>query len=264
MGAPNLSKMVKNVQTAMAKRSPEILTGIGIAGMITTTVLAVTATPKAMRMLEVERDLKKETSDQNEDVSLTPIETVKATWKCYIPAVVTGTVSIACLIGAGSVHAKRTAALATAYKLSETALTEYRDKVVETLGEKKEQVIKEKIDKDHIDKNPVSKSEVIVTKRGSTLCYDLLSDRYFESDIDKIKKAENELNAQILHDMCGYVSLNEFYDELGLNRLPDVGDDIGWNADRRIKIRIGSQIADDGRPCIVVAHENAPFYEYDR
>lgn len=257
MGVPNLSKMVKNVQTVMAKRSPEILTGIGIAGMITTTVLAVKATPKAMRMLEVERDLK-------EDASLTPVETVKATWKLYLPAVVTGTVSVACLIGAGSVHAKRTAALATAYKLSETALTEYRDKVVETLGEKKEQAIKEKIDKDHIERNPVSKSEVIITKKGNTLCYDLMSDRYFESDIDRIKKVENDLNAQMLHDLCGYVSLNEFYDELGLNHLPDVGDSIGWNVDRLIKIRIGSQIADDGRPCIVVSHENAPFYEYDR
>lgn len=256
MGLQNLSKMVKNVQMAMAKRSPEILTGIGIAGMITTTVLAVKATPKAMRMLEVERDLK-------DDAPLTPVETVKATWKLYLPAVVTGTVSVACLIGAGSVHAKRTAALATAYKLSETALTEYRDKVVETLGEKKEQAIKEKIDKDRVEKNPVSKTEVIVTKRGNTLCYDYLSDRYFESDIDLIKKAENTLNKQMLHDMCGYVSLNEFYDELGLNRI-GVGDDIGWNVERLIDVRISSQIADDGRPCIVVGHENSPFYEYDQ
>lgn len=256
MGMPNLSKMVKHVQLEMAKRSPEILTGIGVAGMITTTILAVKATPKAMRMLEVERDLK-------EDDSLTPVETVKATWKCYVPAVVTGTISIVCLIGASSVNAKRTAALATAYKLSETALTEYRDKVVETLGEKKEQIIKEKIDKDRVEKNPVSKTEVIVTKRGSTLCYDYLSDRYFESDIDLIKKAENTLNKQMLHDLCGSVSLNEFYDELGLNHI-GVGYELGWNVDRLIDIRISSQITDDGRPCIVVGHENSPFYEYDR
>lgn len=263
MGVPNLSKAVKKVQMEMAKRSPEILTGIGIAGMITTTVLAVKATPKAIRMLEVERDLKKGASDWNEDISLTPIETVKATWKCYIPAVVTGTISIACLIGAGSVHTRRTAALATAYKLSETALSEYKEKVIETIGEKKEQIIKEKIDKDHVDKKPVSKSEVIITKKGNTLCYDYLSDRYFESDIDQIKKVENALNKQILHDLCGYVSLNEFYDELGLNHI-GVGDDIGWNVDRLIDIRISSQIADDGRPCIVVCHENAPFYEYNQ
>lgn len=256
MSKLNLSKMVRDIQTEMAKRSPEILTGIGIAGMVTTTVLAVRATPKAMKILEEE-------TAGRDDISLTPVEVVKATWKCYIPAAITGAVSMACLISAGSVHAKRTAALATAYKLSETALTEYREKVVETIGEKKEQVIKEKIDKDRVDKNPVSKTEVIVTKRGNTLCYDYLSDRYFESDIDLIKKAENTLNKQMLHDLCGYASLNEFYDELGLNHI-GVGDEIGWNVDRLIDIRISSQIADDGRPCIVVAHENAPFYEYDK
>lgn len=57
-------------------------------------------------------------------------------------------------------HAKRTAALATAYKLSETALTEYKEKVVETIGEKKEQLVRDKIDKDHIDKDPVSKKRL--------------------------------------------------------------------------------------------------------
>lgn len=153
MGVPNLSKAVKKVQMEMAKRSPEILTGIGIAGMITTTVLAVKATPKAIRMLEVERDLKKGASDWNEDISLTPIEAVKATWKCYIPAVVTGTISIACLIGAGSVHTRRTAALATAYKLSETALSEYKEKVIETIGEKKSKSLKKKSIRTMLTKN---------------------------------------------------------------------------------------------------------------
>jgi hypothetical protein len=263
MGLPNLSKMAKNVQTAMSKRSPEILTGIGIAGMITTTVLAVKATPKALEIMGEEQERRKVEGETKYHELLPAKDIVKLTWKCYIPAVVTGTISVACLIGASSVHAKRTAALATAYKLSETALTEYRDKVVETLGEKKEQAIKEKIDKDRVEKNPVSKTEVIVTKRGSTLCYDYLSDRYFESDIDLIKKAENTLNKQMLHDLCGCVSLNEFYDELGLNHI-GVGDELGWNVDRLIDVRISSQIADDGRPCIVVGHENSPFYEYDQ
>ena len=52
MNKQNVSGLVKNLRTAMEKHSPEILTGIGIAGMLTTTILAVKATPKAIRIIE--------------------------------------------------------------------------------------------------------------------------------------------------------------------------------------------------------------------
>ena len=104
MGLPNLSKMAKNVQTAMSKRSPEILTGIGIAGMITTTVLAVKATPKALEIMGEEQERRKVEGETKYHELLPAKDIVKLTWKCYIPAVVTGTISVACLIGASSVH----------------------------------------------------------------------------------------------------------------------------------------------------------------
>lgn len=255
MAKLNFTKFVKNVQTEVSKRSPEILTGIGIAGMITTTVLAVKATPKALTLMEERKwDLEVE--------KLTPIETIKTTWKCYIPAAITGTVSVGCLIGASSVNARRNAALATAYKLSETALSEYRDKVVETIGEKKEQTIREKIDKDRVEKNPVSKSEVIITEKGNTLCYDSISGRYFKSDIEKIKRAVNELNRRMTYDV--YVSLSEFYDELDLDHTL-LSDDLGWSIDDGlIEVNFSSQIADDGTPCIVINYAIAPKYDYSK
>ena len=52
MPKQSLASIAKSVRTAMKKHSPEILTGIGIAGMITTTVMAVKATPKALILLE--------------------------------------------------------------------------------------------------------------------------------------------------------------------------------------------------------------------
>ena len=91
----DLSKVVKNTKASVSKHSPEILTGIGIAGMIGTTVIAVRATPKALKLLEAERELK---AENGEEISKTDI--IKTTWKCYIPAAVTGTVSVVCLIGA--------------------------------------------------------------------------------------------------------------------------------------------------------------------
>lgn len=268
MSKPNVSKFFKDVQASLVKHSPEILTGIGIAGMLTTTVLAVQATPKAVRLLEQEREYRRMDRENGVDESIAPdkisaIDTIKICWKSYIPAAVTCGVSIACIIGASSVHARRNTALATAYKLSETALSEYREKVVETIGEKQEKLIQEKVDKERIEKNPVSKNEVIITEKGNTLCYDPISDRYFKSDIEKIRRAENTLNKRMMHDLTGYITLNDWYDELGLHRLNNVGDDLGWNTSRGLlDIDFSSQIADDGTPCIVLNYIVAPRRDY--
>lgn len=253
MNKPDLSKFLRSTKALVSRHSPEILTGIGIAGMISTTILAVKATPKALEAID------KEKQELQAD-KLTPVETVKATWKFYIPTVVTGSASIACIIGASSVNLRRNAALATAYKLSETALTEYRDKVIETIGEKKEQTIREKIDKDHITQNPVSTNKVIVTGRGQTLCYDHISGRYFYSDIDLIKRAINELNRQITVDM--YISLNEFYDKLSLEHI-GIGYDLGWNIDGGIvDPEFSSHLTEDGQPCLVLGYSVDPKYGY--
>lgn len=260
MTKSDLANLINKTKSFVDKRSPEILMGVGIAGMITTTILAVKATPKALALIEEEKLRKyKETDDD----SITKAEVVKVAWKQYIPATITGTVSIACLVGASSVSARRTAALAAAYQISETALTEYKAKVVETIGEKKEQLVRDKVAKDRIEKNPVSKNEVIVANGGVTLCFDPVSGRYFKSNIERIKRVENELNKRMLHDITGYVSLNEFYEELGLESTT-IGDDLGWNVDNLIDISFSSQIADNGEPSIVLDFRVAPKYGYSK
>lgn len=256
MSKPNVARLIKSAQKTLSEHSPEILTGIGIAGMVTTVVLAVKATPKALQLIEGEKH-------ETEVEKLTPIEVIKVAWKPYIPAAITGVSSIACMIGATSVNASRNAALAAAYKLSETALVEYREKVIETIGEKKEQVVRDKVDEERIKKHPVEKSEIIITGKGKTLFFDASSGRYFESDRDKIQKVENELNKRMLQEMFGEVSLNEFYDEIGLDRI-DIGDDIGWNAENTIDLHFGAQMLEDGRVCGVISHNTPPMYGFYR
>ena len=256
MNKPDVSQIVKNARMAVSKHSPEILTGVGIAGMLLTTVLAVRETPKALMLIE---DAEREKGDE-----LTPVETIKTCWKCYVPAAVTAAVSVGCLIGASSVNVRRNAALATAYKLSETALAEYKEKVIETIGTRKEEAVREAVDKARLEKNPVEHTNIIVSEKGTTRCFDPISGRRFESDIDRIKKAENELNKQMLHDMFGYVSLNDFYDEIGLPRTSQ-GDDLGWNVSKGlIDIHFSAQVDDDGQPCIVLDYYVAPKYDYSR
>jgi hypothetical protein len=248
-----IAKSFLSLKTAIKKHSPEILTGIGIAGMITTTVMAVRATPKALILIE-------ERKEEIGAEKLEAMDMVKTTWACYIPAAITGTLSVACLIGASSVNARRNAALATAYTLSESALKDYQGKVIEMFGEKKNEAVKDAIAKDKVEKNPVVTREVIITEKGNTLCYDAISGRYFKSDIEKIKKAECELNRQMLDDM--YVSLNDFYYEIGLDSVK-LGDELGWNVDSGyIDLSFSSQLASDGTPCLVIDYSVAPRYDY--
>lgn len=248
-----IAKSFLSLKTAIKKHSPEILTGIGIAGMITTTVMAVRATPKALILIE-------ERKEEIGAEKLEAMDMVKTTWACYIPAAITGTLSVACLIGASSVNARRNAALATAYTLSESALKDYQGKVIEMFGEKKNEAVKDAVAKDKVEKNPVVTREVIITEKGNTLCYDAISGRYFKSDIEKIKKAECELNRQMLDDM--YVSLNDFYYEIGLDSVK-LGDELGWNVNSGyIDLSFSSQLASDGTPCLVIDYSVAPRYDY--
>ena len=253
MSKPNFNQLLRSVRTTMVRRSPEILTGIGVAGMITTTVLAVKATPKALLLIEEEKAAK-------EAEKLTPTEVVKTTWKCYIPPMVIGSLSVACIVGATSTNAKRNAALAAAYKLSETAFSEYKEQVVETIGEKKEQAVKDNVAKKKIEKNPVSKNEVIITERGNTLCYESLSGRYFKSDKTKIDNAVNKLNKKMIS--YDYVSLTDWYSELGLSGT-ELSDLLGCRLDDGLVVLdYSSQIADDGTPCLVVDYDLPPEYEF--
>lgn len=255
MNKQDVVNFINSTKRSVSKHSPEILTGIGIAGMLTTTVLAVKATPKALVLIEQKK--KEERKDE-----LTPVEVVKTCWKPYIPATLSGAASIACLIGANSINAKRNAALAAAYKLSETALIDYKAKVVETIGEKKEQAIKDKIAKEKVENNPASSSQIIVTGRGNSRIYDQSFGRYFTSDIELIKKAVNELNRRMISEM--YISLNEFYREIGIDEV-ELGDSLGWNIEQGyIEIDWSSQICDDGTPCLVMGYLVAPRYDFDK
>ena len=259
MNKSHVAKVFNSAKRVTVKHSPEILLGLGIAGMVTTTVLSVRATPKAMALIEEEKLRRYHEFD---DDTLTKLDVVKVAWKPYIPAAITGVASISCLIGSSSVNARRMTALTAAYQLSETALSDYREKIIETIGEKKEKTVRDKVNKDKVDKNPTSKSEVIVTSKGSTLCFDPISGRYFKSDIEKIKRAINELNRKMLLE--NYVSLNDFYEEIGLART-STGDRLGWNTDTGLlDLNFSSQLSEEGKPCLVIDFKVMPKYDFDK
>ena len=253
----NLSAAVKAVQGAVQKHIPDILTGAGIAGILVTTALAVRATPKALSLIEEKKKA------LNAD-KLTPVETVKTVWTCYIPSTVAGLTSAVCVIGANSVHTRRNTALAAAYSLSETVFKEYRRKVVETVGEKKEQAVRDAVAKEQVERNHVDIHNAVSAGRGRTLFFDALSKQPFLSDIETLRKAQNNLNFKMREEW--YISLNDVYQEIGLRPYPygTVGDELGWNIDREgyIEMDFSAQLTEDGTPCVVLTYRNPPVYGY--
>lgn len=259
MNKPNMGALFKDVKMAVSKHSPEILTGLGIAGMITTTVLAVKATPKALDLIAQAED---EKSDNGNGEALTTVEVVKVAWKPYIPAAVTCVTSAACLIGASSVNVKRNAALATAYNLAATSLSEFKEATREVVGEKKEQLIRNKVAEERVNKEPPNQSAIIVSGKGNTRCFDTITKQRFTSDIEAIKKIVNELNRKMVNGE-DYISLNEFYYELGLDEV-SIGDELGWNVTRGlIEVDFSAQLDTDGVPCIVLDYTVAPKRGYN-
>lgn len=245
---------MKDVSRFGSKHMSEILTLLGIGLGASTVFLAVKKTPEALKDIEEKKE------ELNVD-ELTPVETVQATWKNYIPAAMTGCASVICLIGANSVNAKRNAALATAYTLSEAARKEYRNKVIETIGEKKEGEVREKIAKDRLEDHKKSNNtQVIVTEKGSVKCLDSHSGRMFTTSVHALQKAEIKVNNQLRNDF--YVSLNEFYDEIGLDRTRG-GDDLGWNMnDGYVEISLSAILDEDDEPCLVLDYNIAPRFDY--
>ena len=149
--------------------------------------------------------------------------------------------------------------MATAYAITERAFDEYREKVTEKIGEKKEQSVRDEIAQNRVTANPVSHVEV--HGKGNVLMYDKYSARYFYSDMETMRKVENELNHTIVHNY--YASLQDLYDRIGLDRT-GYSEELGWNSEHLLEFRFSATISDDDRPCMVIDYLIEPIRNYNR
>jgi hypothetical protein len=243
---------LNEIKEGIVRESPTILTAFGVTGVITTTILAVRATPKALELIEAEAYRHKITKDE-----LELKEKVRVIWPVYVPAGISATLTITCILGANSIHAKRNAAIAGLYSVATEALREYQEKVIETIGEKKAQKIKDAIAQDILDANPLGKNEVIIAG-GDALFYDKLSGRYFKSSVEKIRKSQNDFNFELLNDM--FKSVNEWYDMIGLPAV-DMGSKQGWDVENgQLDIQFSTMLAENQEPCIVLTYSVSPRF----
>ena len=129
----------------MIKRShvSTLLTCIGAIGVVATSVMAVKATPKAIKLLEA--------SEEEKGEKLTTMEVVKIAAPAYIPAAVVGASTIACIFGANILTRRSQASLASAYALLDRSYKEYRNKVNDLYGEEADDEIRKEIANDYYD-----------------------------------------------------------------------------------------------------------------
>lgn len=244
--------LFKKAGKVAAENSPAILTAIGVSGTITTAYLAAKA---AFKSVDVLRDAEQEKLanrpvdevEEPKDV-LTTQEKFEAVWELYVPAAISGALTIGAIILAARVQERRNAALASAYVTIKDSYTEYRAKNVEKLGKKKEQELRDSIAQDRYDRRASGRGAIIVTKKGGeTLVQDAWSGRTFNSSRNQIDRAVNEFNSYVLRNGTG--SLSEFYHEIGIPATTE-SDYIGWRDDKLMAIDWSAVIDEDDEPAL--------------
>lgn len=197
----------------LRRNSSTILTCVGAVGVVATSVMAVKATPKALTLIE--------NAEKEKGEKLTKFEVVKTAGPSYIPAVITGVATIACIFGSNVISKHQQATLMSAYALLDNSYKEYKKKVDEVYGEEAGKQIRSEISKDKYA------GDVVVTDDEKELFFDFYSGRFFESTKEDVLAAEYETNRTLMVD--GAVGLNEFYELLGLEPRPEY-EEIGWSA----------------------------------
>lgn len=210
------------------KLGPIALAVAGSLGVVGTAFLAAKARPEA------DRQLLRAENEKGEE--LTPVETVEAAVPAYIWPIVAGTATIGCVIGSAVMGQKNYAAVVGAYGLIADQYHTYREKNIKLHGVGQDREVINAITLSECEDVPISCStfaQVCENTVGTSeipevvrTFYDPFSNRYFESTVARVIDAEYHLNRNLA--LCGLVPLNEFYELLGLDPIPE-GDYTGWN-----------------------------------
>ena len=207
-------KLVKTATKFIGDKSPIILTGCAVAGVVTTVIFAVKATPKAERILEEHREAIKNAPAEVKRKEI--VNTSLELGRVYLPTIISGGMTIACIIGADRLHNTKEIALATAYNLSSKELYDFKEKTRELVGDKKMIDLDDAVRKKHLDESGKSYSSdyIFDTGHGTTLCYDDNNGRYFRSSPEWIKQCLMKAYGQLLVE--NWIPYDDVYYEMGL------------------------------------------------
>lgn len=216
------AKISKRVGRQLYRSSPTILTVVASVGVIVTTITAVRATPKAVKLLK-EAELEK-------GENLTKVEIIRVAGPSYIPSALLGISTIVCIFGANALNQKKQASLMSAYVMLNESYKQYRKSAKIVYGEDAD-------DKIHVE---MAKDAMVATydwgyqvhnmdmdsESERLLFYDLSSKKYFRTTMAAVLNAQYHVNRNLA--IRGDCSLNEYLSFLGVEGI-DGGDDLGWD-----------------------------------
>lgn len=231
----------------LQKHSPTLLFGAGIAGIVTSTVLACRSTLKlqdvlddAQNNMKIAKSLEHENyseSDRQKDIALIYIQSTMKVVKLYAPAIIIGGASIAALTSSHNILTKRNAALTAAYAALEHGFEEYRRRVVEKYGEEEDREFRYGSERIEVVDPETKKKSVVarVGPEGASIYarfFDQLSTSWSkEPEYNLVFLKCQQTYANDLLRSRGHVFLNEVYDSLGIPRSK-AGAVIGWILDQ--------------------------------
>lgn len=245
---------------AVKHNAPHILSGVSVVTAAAAIYSTHHATTKAHLFLEYHgRQLGYQSLGETLDKT-SKKEQLSLTYKEYIPVAVLSTMAVTSLFGALYLHQRKNAALTGLYTMTSSLFDDYRKKVIDTIGEKKESKIVDEIRQDTLDKAVVP-TNMLILGTGECLCYDDWSGRYFRSDSETIRTAANNAKSELYKSSYNFISLNDVYQHLGLNPISS-GYDVGWNVDEQFEIGFSTHLASDNTPCLMVLFEKPPHSDY--
>lgn len=259
----NWKTLARGAAAMMSQHSPEILTGLGVLGFVTTIAMTAKAAPKAKDIHEL-AETDRDNCETKEDVKDTYIAEAKALAPLVLPAAAVGVVSVSCFIFSNKVQADRRAAVMAAYSLSAETLARYQDKVIEKLGEEEHRHILDEATRDlaaaHTPEGYEPVTEVV--PQGTVRFYDTVTGRYFFSTKEKVYEAESEINQMLVDQVV--VLHEEFYYLLGLEESYSLGQSMGWDASssygaRALKTWVSPHMDDEKNPCLALHYHVVIF-----
>lgn len=252
----SVTRTLNKARFQIKKHSPEILIVAGIAGVVTSAVMACKATTKINDILDqtkeevgkvndaldnekISEDVYSK-EDAKKDLAIIYIQTGVKLAKLYGPSIILGALSITSILASNNILRKRNVALAAAYATIDNSFKEYRSRVIERFGKDLDRELKYNIKAKEISETTVDENgkETTVTKTVPVVESEEPSDyaRFFcegcagwtkdpEMNLVFLKQQQNWANE--LLKTRGHLFLNEVYDMLGIERSK-AGQVVGW------------------------------------
>ena len=267
----NLIKEANKVPVLADKNAPLLLMLAGIGGLAATVVSAVKATPLAIDRMDDEIAKRYENGEiEYEELPMSvnksdmefrfnelgPKQIVKSCWKCYVPTVILGALSISSFIGSYKVNTARLTAMTAMYEFTANAYDRYRRNVAKVSPKTDVKATKAARD-ERVKDIPESKFDGL--PEGKEVCIDLFTGNVFYSTREDVLVAVNKIKDKFLAGEM-FISLNEFYDEVDADHV-GVGDDVGWSPDTDLDIQFDSMLR-NGKPCLTIGYFANPRFDY--